>query len=675
MKTEYVLGIDTGGTYTDAVIYKFNDGQADGTSGGGAVIASAKSLTTKNDLCIGISTAVSALDPALLKLVGRVALSTTLATNACVEGRGGRCGLILIGGDQSVVTTRAAEFNLPQASNICFLDGRIDLDGNVAEPFDESAREKIAALTAEVPCVAISGMLSVRNPTHEYAARDIVAELGGSSVCSVDVAPAELNYLRRASTALLNARLLPIIDAFLDAVSRSLVKLGVSAPVSIVRSDGTLMSAEFAALRPVETLLSGPTASVIGALNLVGGKGLDAVVADIGGTTTDIALVENGEPVKTGLGIDIGNWKTSVSSTYIDTYGLGGDSRVILDRYGMLALFDERVVPLCNLSARYPGVRDLLLALTESPYQGISRRCELLELVKMPPAGELSDRERRICELLTAGPLTLPAIAKGVGFELFPTDLKMLEVRGYVIRAGFTPTDAMHIAGLFCEFDTEASLLGARYFERNAGLAPHELAAAVLDMAAYKFYAGIVRILARRYTDGAGEDFPPQPLLRAAWERDGGAMFRPSFASGAVLVAVGAPANIIAPKAAEKLGMRLVIPENAGVANAIGAAVATIKCERSVFIRPLYGDNGVEGYIVMGGGDSVTFEEYEGALAEAKRRAAELASEDARCRGVTGALEVTLCEEKHDTTGISDSGEVTVELGATVTATASAAGV
>lgn len=673
MKTEYVLGIDTGGTYTDAVIYKFDDGQAGEASGGGAVIASAKSLTTKNDLCIGIISAVSALDPALLKLVGRVVLSTTLATNACVEGRGGRCGLILIGGDQTVVTTRAVDFNLPQVSDICFLDGRIDLDGNVAEPFDESAREKIAVLIAEVPCVAISGMLSVRNPSHEYAARDIVAELGGSSVCSVDVAPAELNYLRRASTALLNARLLPIIDAFLDAVSRSLVKLGVSAPVSIVRSDGTLMSAEFAALRPVETLLSGPTASVIGALNLVGGKGLDAVVADIGGTTTDIALVENGEPVKTGLGIDIGNWKTSVSSTYIDTYGLGGDSRVIIDRYGKLALCDERVVPLCNLSARYPGVRDLLLMLAESPYQGISRRFELLELVKTPPVSELTDRERRICELLAAGPLTLHAIAEGVGFELFPTDLKMLEVRGYVIRAGFTPTDAMHIAGLFCEFDTEASLLGARYFERNTGLTPQELAAAVLDMAAYKFYAGIVRILARRYIGGEGEDFPPQPLLRAAW--DGGDMFRPSFASGAVLVAVGAPASIIAPKAAEKLGMRLVIPENAGVANAVGAAVATIKCERSVFIRPMYGDDGVAGYIVMGGGDNVTFEEYEGALAEAQRRAAELASADARCRGVTGALEITLSEEKHDATGISDGGEVTVELGATVTATARTAGI
>lgn len=673
MKTEYVLGIDTGGTYTDAVIYRFDDGQTGDTSGGGAVIASAKSLTTKNDLCMGIIAAASALDPALLRLVGRVALSTTLATNACVEGRGGRCGLILIGGDQSVVTSRAAEFNLPQANDICYLDGRIDLDGNVAEPFDASARDKIAALIAEVPCVAISGMLSVRNPAHEYAARDIVAELGGSSVCSVDVAPAELNYLRRASTALLNARLLPIIDAFLDAVSRSLAKLGVSAPVSIVRSDGTLMSAEFAALRPVETLLSGPTASVIGALNLVGGKELDAVVADIGGTTTDIALVENGEPVKTGLGIDIGNWKTSVSSTYIDTYGLGGDSRVILDRYAKLTLCDERVVPLCNLSSRYPGVRDRLLALAESQYQGISRRCELIELVKMPPAGEVSERERKICELLAAGPLTLPAIAEGVGFELIPTDLKLLETRGYVMRAGFTPTDAMHIAGLFCEFDVEASLLGARYFERHAGLGPKELAAAVIDMASYKFYAGIVRILAGRYIDGAGEDFPPQPLMRAAW--DGGAMFNTSFASNAVLVAVGAPASIIAPKAAEKLGMRLVIPENAGVANAIGAAVATIRCERSVFIRPIYGDDGVCGYIVMGGGDSMSFKEYDGALAEAKRRAAELVSVDARSRGVTGALEITVCEDKHDTTGISDGGEITVELGATVTATARAAGV
>ena len=96
MKTSYVLGIDTGGTYTDAIIYKF----ADGISGADAVVASAKALTTKSDLCVGITGAVSALDRALLGKVSRVALSTTLATNACVEGRGGRCGLILTGGDR-----------------------------------------------------------------------------------------------------------------------------------------------------------------------------------------------------------------------------------------------------------------------------------------------------------------------------------------------------------------------------------------------------------------------------------------------------------------------------------------------------------------------------------------------------------------------------------------------
>ena len=187
MNADYILGIDTGGTYTDAVIYKSEK------SGGGLVVASAKSLTTKDDLCIGIVGAVSALDPELLKLVGRVALSTTLAANACVEGRGSRCGLIIVGGDRGIVEQRAAEFGLLAASDICFLDGRIDLDGNEAEPFDVHAREKIAKLIELVPCVAVSGMLSNRNPAHEYKARDIVAELGGSSVCSVDVAPGELN--------------------------------------------------------------------------------------------------------------------------------------------------------------------------------------------------------------------------------------------------------------------------------------------------------------------------------------------------------------------------------------------------------------------------------------------------------------------------------------------------
>ena len=486
MNADYILGIDTGGTYTDAVIYKSEK------SGGGLVVASAKSLTTKDDLCIGIVGAVSALDPELLKLVGRVALSTTLATNACVEGRGSRCGLIIVGGDRGIVEQRAAEFGLLAASDICFLDGRIDLDGNEAEPFDVHAREKIAKLIELVPCVAVSGMLSNRNPAHEYKARDIVAELGGSSVCSVDVAPGELNYLRRASTALLNARILPVIREFLFAVTHSLARLGVSAPVSVVRSDGTLMSAEFAALRPVETLLSGPDGERGWRAEPCGRKQRWMQSLPTSGTTTDIALVEGGEPVKTGLGIDTVTGGRA-SSTYIETYGLGGDSRVIIDRDGKLALCDERVVPLCNLSARCPDVRESLRRLAESPYQGLSRRYELLELLKMPPEGALSGREKKICEQLSSGPMAVAEISERVGFEVLPTDLRTLETRGYIIRAGFTPTDAMHILGIFDKFDAQASLLGARYFERHLRLCARELAEAVLDIASFKFYTGIVR--------------------------------------------------------------------------------------------------------------------------------------------------------------------------------------
>ncbi len=679
MQTTYVLGIDTGGTYTDAMIYKFTDDDND-------VIAAAKSLTTKNNLCDGITAAVKALDNALLQRVSRVALSTTLATNACVEGRGGRCGLILIGGDKNVITARRTEFSLPPTAEICFLDGRINLDGNVAEEFDPDAREKISSLLSATPCVAISGMLSVRNPAHEYAVRDLVTELGGVSVCSRDVAPEELNYLRRASTALLNARLLPVIGEFLTAVKQSLWGLGVNAPICVVRSDGSLMSEEFAMLRPVETLLSGPTASVVGAMNLVGGGGVidNAVIADIGGTTTDLALAEGGIPVKTGAGIEIGNWKTSVSSTYIDTFGLGGDSRVIIDRDARLTnctdkfpapfvLKEERVVPLCVLAARHPNVVEALRGLAEYKYQGLSRRYELLELVKYPSDVELSDRELEICGLLQGGPLTLPDIAERAGIELLSMDTNRLETRGYVIRSGFTPTDAMHILGLFREFNVEASFLGARYFERHTGLDPEAFARAVIDMASFKFYSGIVKLCARRYIGGFCTGAAFDVLLHTAWESDEACVFRPAFFSSAVLVGVGAPTAVIAGKAAEKLGMRLVIPPLAGIANAVGTAVCTVRCEVGVFIRPSFDNTGVGGYIVMGGSENAMFDDYDAALACAKYQAESLARASALQRGLTGKITVTFNEEKHDSTAATESGQITVELGARITAIARAA--
>ena len=129
--------------------------------------------------------------------------------------------------------------------------------------------------------------------------------------------------------------------------------MGLDLPIVIVRSDGTIMSKDFAAERPVETLLCGPAASIIGAMELSSYE--DALIVDIGGTTSDVAFVKEGVPVSTDAGIAIGEWKTMVKGVSIDTFALGGDSAVKY-KGRQLYLEKRRYIPLCMLASQYPEV-------------------------------------------------------------------------------------------------------------------------------------------------------------------------------------------------------------------------------------------------------------------------------------------------------------------------------
>ena len=173
----------------------------------------------------------------------------------------------------------------------------------------------------------------------------------------------ELDFIKRGASCLLNARLIPVIDTFLKAVSRSAAQAGITCDPVIVRSDGTLMSREFARIRPVETLLCGPVASVMGARELT--QTDHAVIVDMGGTTTDVAILQHGEPLRVNGGIHVGNWNTFVKGLFVDTFALGGDSGVrILPEKGIY-LDNRRVIPLCILAEEYPFVEQELRKMSD----------------------------------------------------------------------------------------------------------------------------------------------------------------------------------------------------------------------------------------------------------------------------------------------------------------------
>ncbi|MBN2881884.1 MAG: hydantoinase/oxoprolinase family protein, partial [Clostridia bacterium] len=302
------LGIDTGGTYTDAVIYDFKNNQ---------IKAVSKTLTAKQDLegCIGRT--LDGLPVDLLAEVKAVSLSTTLATNACIEGRGERAKLILIGCDRKVAVSYGAEYGLPPADEIIFLDGGHDRKGNVvAEPDWEYLRNEITKHDKEYNSYAVVEIWGMNNCDFEIKTRDYISEWTGKRIICGHELTAKLNLFKRAASALLNAQLIPLVSEFMDSIKKNLSFRGIEAPLTIMRGDGSLMSEEFAREKPVETLLCGPAASIEGGLNLTGEE--NCVVIDMGGTTSDMAIIKNSVPGIAEDGAVVGKWRTGTHSILIE---------------------------------------------------------------------------------------------------------------------------------------------------------------------------------------------------------------------------------------------------------------------------------------------------------------------------------------------------------------------
>ncbi len=577
---EIWIGLDTGGTYTDAVAL----------DGARRVIASAKALTTHWDLSLGLAAALRAVLAQLGALrahISLVSVSTTLATNAVVEGRFSPICTMLIGFNEQMVERSG----LKRAGDgvIVRVRGGHEATGEEVEPLDEAAIDAaVREFGSRVEAFAVAAMFSVRNPAHEQRARArIRAQCPRPVTCSYELS-SQLDAPKRALTAALNARLTPQIRQLLEALQRVLALEAIAAPVMVVKGDGTLIRAEVALEYPVETVLSGPAASVVGAGFLSGFA--DFAVADMGGTTTDVAIVAGGRPVVREEGAVIGGWRTMVEAIDVRTCGLGGDSEVYLDREGHLRVGPRKAMPLSLLAERFPEVLADLAKLAGSarlpPFAGryASRN------PGRDPGAQLDRLERRVWDMLGEAPRRLGDAARtSQGVEA----VRRLVDRGLVTVAGFTPSDAMHVLGRQHDWSVEAARLGATILateERNvrarvAGDSP----AALCE----RIYQHVVREAARLVLECALAHDPgiePShgrwgPLGRLIEDVIAGRAFSHLIDAplrlATPLIAVGAPAGAYYPEVARRLGAELTVPEHAAACNAVGAVAGVVSetCE------------------------------------------------------------------------------------------------
>lgn len=586
----YILGIDTGGTYTDGVLLDFEEQ---------VVVAKAKAFTTPQDLTIGIKECIGNLgiiDPEKIRMVS---LSTTLATNSIVEGRGGKVGLILIG--------KRKPAGIIPAHKIALIAGGHDIYGLPYSELDTQELFKVMAqMKGEVDTLALSGNLSIRNPEHELLAKEIInREWDLPIVCAHELS-SKLGYYERTVTACLNARLLPIIRELLLAVRSVLDNNKITAPIMVVKGDGSLISEAKAYARPIETILSGPAASVVGARFLTGIETL--LTLDMGGTTTDIGIVKNKRWYMNEEGANVAGWRTHVNTAEISTFGIGGDSYIKVggenyikgSQKGKLKIGPKRVWPLSVVSMNYPNLIEELRSIKGRypVYQGQTVDCWMI--VKQSHNWEsLSSDEKVILEVLSGGAHNVLALQRLLGGCLSPMALKSLEQAQFIGRVSFTPTDVLHCLGLLKKWNVDAALEGARILAQDYGCGQERFANLCLEEINRSLTLSSLQSIASKkgqtltIKDDPGFSFMSEPFFKPEdTEQD----LRVRIALNYPIVAIGAPVKAYLPAVGRLLNTQVIIPEHSEVANAVGAAVGKVSERIIALIKPGYKVHAPWGY-------------------------------------------------------------------------------
>lgn len=336
-----LLGIDVGGTFTDAVLLA-----------GSEVVAQAKRETTHEDVLVGV---LAALDAVLTADAGqkltRVVISSTIVTNALTEGRLAPAFLAIIAGPGMNV-----EGHLPVTPY--YLSGYVDHRGKITAPLDWSKYQALLKQKGKGVC-AVSGKFSVRNPQLEFQAEYELKKCGYEKIFLGSELSGELNFIRRTNSAYFAAQVYKLFTQFCQRIEQALAERGITAPVHILKADGGTLPLKAALKQPVEAVFTGPAASVLG-IEALAAPEVNSISLDVGGTTTDIAFWEQGLPLMAKRGASINGYPTAVRAFHMRSIGIGGDSRIHKTEQGYI-VGPEREGPAAALGGKVATLSDALI--------------------------------------------------------------------------------------------------------------------------------------------------------------------------------------------------------------------------------------------------------------------------------------------------------------------------
>ena len=576
----FILGVDTGGTYTDAVILEDEE----------RVIAFSKALTTHSDLSLGIGSAIQKAVKqrnTAPEKISLVSLSTTLATNALVEGQGDRVALVMIGFQDSDLEKHSI-FDALKGDPFLVIEGGHNYAG-----FEKSrlAKNKLSKWVSEIKGVsayAVCSQFAVRNPEHELEAAEIIRKLTDKPVSLSHQISAKLNGPKRALTAVLNARLIALIDLLIIKAEHVIKSLGILAPFMVVRGDGALISAAQAREKPIETILSGPAASIVGARWLTGET--EAIISDIGGTTTDIAVLKGGKPAIDPRGASVGPYRTMVEAVAMYTFGLGGDSEVKLELEGLggdISLGPKRVIPVALAASIEP---DLIHQTLDSQLKNETPNdfdARFIRRTRASTEPVLSERDDKVYRRIGEQFYPMSEVVKS---RLDLQSVIKLVSMGVAQISAVTPSDASHVLGKSNAWDKEAAIKAIDLFARRRNGSGELLAGSTAQMA-----ERIVCQLTEQTSSSILEmafseekvDFGDKPdvLAKHPLTQLGlvgySDLIKVNVGISKKIIGLGASAPTYYPAVGAELNCEVILPEYAGVANAIGAVVGKIVMRES----------------------------------------------------------------------------------------------
>ncbi|MBO6083658.1 MAG: hydantoinase/oxoprolinase family protein, partial [Candidatus Methanomethylophilaceae archaeon] len=557
------------------------------------VIAKAKSPTTHRDLSVGLFQSIrkvfdeGTVKPSEISLAG---ISTTLATNSVLEGNGGSVGLILIG-------WRDREAKGFGEKHLAHVKGGFNSKGQMIHALDmEEVKEAILKVSEGVDAIAISGLFAVLNPTQETAVKKLAQEMTGLPTVAGTELSSILGVDERARTAVLNGRLISVIGKFFDGLERTFREMGITAPIMVYKGDGSVMGIDKARTYPVESVFSGPAASSVGG-RIISGMD-DFIMVDIGGTATDIAIVDGGMPEICEDGANIRGWRTHVKAVDMFTVALGGDSLIklkdptvdlgngVVIPFFSLSRFKsfnfnigpERVIPLSKFCVDSPEIIPRIKDSWVSDYY---------RFVAEPDPSLVTDRCMRVANTLKErGALSLIELREGTkGLWTIDDEVRTLMDLGYIEHGGLTPSDLMVLRGQFENGDPEGSRAGVYALSQALRMKEDDVIERLMDMVHAKIAeAVLVRLMDDRY--GIWKSNESLKIVRdmASIKPEKGFAVMPRIEMP--IVCIGAPTKSMMGDVGKRLGTELIFPENGDVGNAIGAVCSKMVASLTAEITP-----------------------------------------------------------------------------------------